>query len=484
MLTENELIKFRRELHSYPETGWCEFVTTHKIVEKLRSFGLDPIYGRQVINPEFVAGRNPAKVEEAKKAALEKGVPPEFIESMQDYTGVAAIFETGRPGPVLAIRFDMDCVDVDEAHEAGHRPFDEGWASTNPGHMHSCGHDGHATMGIAVCNWIQENLDQFCGTIKVVFQPAEEGVRGARPMTETGIFDDVDFFFGNHLGFNLPTGTISPEPGVFQENLDQFCGTIKVVFQPAEEGVRGARPMTETGIFDDVDFFFGNHLGFNLPTGTISPEPGVFLASTKLDATFTGLAAHSGADPQKGKNALLAGAAAALAVHGITRPIGEVTALNVGTLVAGQGRNVVAPNAFMQLEVRGETEELNAYMRDQAIRKIKASADMYDCQVDIVKAGEATEFKPDQEAIELAYIAARNVTTEDLARPLGLKLGSEDCTIMLRRVQQHGGKGTFVVFGCRTSAGHHQRLFDFDEDVIGIALRFYQNLIPMIVGIK
>ena len=71
---------------------------------------------------------------------------------MQDYTGVAAIFETGRPGPVLAIRFDMDCVDVDEAHEAGHRPFDEGWASTNPGHMHSCGHDGHATMGIAVCN--------------------------------------------------------------------------------------------------------------------------------------------------------------------------------------------------------------------------------------------------------------------------------------------------------------------------------------------
>lgn len=54
---------------------------------------------------EFVAGRNPAKVEEAKKAALGKGVPPEFIESMQGYTGVAAIFETGRPGPVLAIRF-------------------------------------------------------------------------------------------------------------------------------------------------------------------------------------------------------------------------------------------------------------------------------------------------------------------------------------------------------------------------------------------
>ena len=377
--TEDEMIAIRHYLHAHPELSLEEFNTSELVAGKLTEWG-------------YTVTRGLAK------------------------TGVVGTLSKGDSPRTIGLRADMDALPIFEA-------TDLPWASTVAGKMHACGHDGHTTMGIAVCNWIQENLDQFCGTIKVVFQPAEEGVRGARPMTETGIFDDVDFFFGNHLGFNLPTGTISPEPGVF-------------------------------------------------------------LASTKLDATFTGLAAHSGADPQKGKNALLAGAAAALAIHGITRPIGEVTALNVGTLVAGQGRNVVAPNAFMQLEVRGETEELNAYMRDQAIRKIKASADMYDCQVDIVKAGEATEFKPDQEAIELAYIAARNVTTEELARPLGLKLGSEDCTIMLRRVQQHGGKGTFVVFGCRTSAGHHQRLFDFDEEVIGIALRFYQNLIPMIVGIK
>ena len=377
-----DLIAHRHDIHQHPDCGF----ETQRTIGKIK---------------EFLEKHNVSS------------------KDMDDATCPGSLFveiKGNLPGKTIGFRADIDALKMKDKSE-------KEWTSKIDGHAHACGHDGHTTMGIAVCNWIQENLDQFCGTIKVVFQPAEEGVRGARPMTETGIFDDVDFFFGNHLGFNLPTGTISPEPGVF-------------------------------------------------------------LASTKLDATFTGLAAHSGADPQKGKNALLAGAAAALAIHGITRPIGEVTALNVGTLVAGQGRNVVAPNAFMQLEVRGETEELNAYMRDQAIRKIKASADMYDCQVDIVKAGEATEFKPDQEAIELAYIAARNVTTEELARPLGLKLGSEDCTIMLRRVQQHGGKGTFVVFGCRTSAGHHQRLFDFDEDVIGIALRFYQNLIPMIVGIK
>ena len=376
-LIANYIKNLRKYFHMYPELSMQEFKTSKKIQEELKK-----------INVPYL-----------------NEVKTEVIASIGN-----------NQGRTIALRCDMDGLKITENTGV---PY----ASINKGIMHACGHDSHISIGLTLAHWIAERKDELKGKFKIVFQPAEEGVRGARPMTETGIFDDVDFFFGNHLGFNLPTGTISPEPGVF-------------------------------------------------------------LASTKLDATFTGLAAHSGADPQKGKNALLAGAAAALAVHGITRPIGEVTALNVGTLVAGQGRNVVAPNAFMQLEVRGETEELNAYMRDQAIRKIKASADMYDCQVDIVKAGEATEFKPDQEAIELAYIAARNVTTEDLARPLGLKLGSEDCTIMLRRVQQHGGKGTFVVFGCRTSAGHHQRLFDFDEDVIGIALRFYQNLIPMIVGIK
>lgn len=418
-----QLVEQRRELHQWPEEGWTEFWTTNYIVNKLRSWGYEVLLGTKIINPEQVFGRNEKLVQEGIKNALARGVSQSFIDETEGYTGCVALLDTGKEGPTTAFRFDIDCVCVNETDNPEHKPNKEGFRSQHTGFMHACGHDSHISIGLTLAHWIAERKDELKGKFKIVFQPAEEGVRGARPMTETGIFDDVDFFFGNHLGFNLPTGTISPEPGVF-------------------------------------------------------------LASTKLDATFTGLAAHSGADPQKGKNALLAGAAAALAIHGITRPIGEVTALNVGTLVAGQGRNVVAPNAFMQLEVRGETEELNAYMRDQAIRKIKASADMYDCQVDIVKAGEATEFKPDQEAIELAYIAARNVTTEELARPLGLKLGSEDCTIMLRRVQQHGGKGTFVVFGCRTSAGHHQRLFDFDEEVIGIALRFYQNLIPMIVGIK
>ena len=422
MYSLNDLVSLRREIHSFPEPGWCEFVTTSKIVERLRSLGVEPLIGKQIINPDFIAGRNPKAVEAAISAAQAKGVSQEILDKMEGYTGAVAVFETGRPGPTIAIRFDIDCVEVSEAQEAKHRPFAEGWSSQNPGRMPACGHDGHLTMGVGVCSWIVENLDKLCGTIKVIFQPAEEGVRGARPIAESGVLDDVDFLFGNHLGLGIDTGIISALPGEF-------------------------------------------------------------LATTKLDATFTGVAAHAGANPEKGKNALLAAATAALAIHAIPRPVGPVSALNVGTLRAGEGRNVLAPNASMQLEVRGESEEVNAFMREEATRRLQAAADMYGCELKLEKAGEATEFKPDPEAIAIAEAAAVKTVGEDKVRHLDLKLGSEDATILLQRVQAHGGKGTFIVFGSKLTAGHHQRLFDFDEEVLSIAVNFYQNLLTETNGI-
>ena len=180
---------------------------------------------------------------------------------------------------------------------------------------------------------------------------------------------------------------------------------------------------------------------------------------------------------------MLAAATAALAIHAIPRPVGPVSALNVGTLRAGEGRNVLAPNASMQLEVRGESEEVNAFMREEATRRLQAAADMYGCELKLEKAGEATEFKPDPEAIAIAEAAAVKTDGEDKVRHLDLKLGSEDATILLQRVQAHGGKGTFIVFGSKLTAGHHQRLFDFDEEVLSIAVNFYQNLLTETNGI-
>ena len=127
-------------------------------------------------------GRSPKKVEAAIERAREAGVSEELLARMEGYTGAVAVLETGRPGPVTAWRCDIDCVLVTESCDASHLPAREGFASEYPGWMHACGHDGHASVGLALARWVMEHKDELVGTIKILFQPAEEGVRGAAAM--------------------------------------------------------------------------------------------------------------------------------------------------------------------------------------------------------------------------------------------------------------------------------------------------------------
>lgn len=91
------------------------------------------------------------------------------------FTGLVATLETGRPGPVIGYRVDMDVLDLNEQLTDDHRPFREGFASCNAGMMHACGHDGHTTIGLGLAEVLMEMREHLCGTIKIVFQPAEEG---------------------------------------------------------------------------------------------------------------------------------------------------------------------------------------------------------------------------------------------------------------------------------------------------------------------
>ncbi|MBQ8828572.1 MAG: amidohydrolase [Burkholderiaceae bacterium] len=423
MYSQEELSRLCHQIHQYPEPGWCEFVTTARLVKHLMPMGLEVLTGTKIINPKYVAGRNLEQVNLFLEKAREYGVSELELKSFEDYTGCVAILKTGRPGPVLAIRCDIDCVEVSESTDPQHRPAKEGWASQNEGCMHSCGHDAHQTIGIGLCSWLADHRDELCGTIKVLFQPAEEGVRGARPMAESGILDDVDYFFASHIGIDVPTGKISAHPGCF-------------------------------------------------------------LASKKLDAVFTGKASHAGANAERGRNALLAASTAALAVTAIARHGQGRSAVNVGTLHAGEGRNVIASTAKLQLEVRGETEEINSYMYEEAVRRLEGAATMYGCTLEILPQGEATEFNPDEKAILLAEEVANEIVGKENTARLHQPMGSEDATIMLKRVQSHGGIGTYLLFGSDLKAGHHQNLFDFDEKVIGIALRFYEALVSKISGVK
>jgi len=86
-------------------------------------------------------------------------------------TGVMGILKTGKPGPVVALRFEMDANDLNESREESHRPFKEGFSSVNEPATHACGHDGHVAIGVGIAKLLMQCRDQLAGTIKLIFQP-------------------------------------------------------------------------------------------------------------------------------------------------------------------------------------------------------------------------------------------------------------------------------------------------------------------------
>ena len=125
--------------------------------------------------------------------AKEQGGDEHFLESVKGgFTGVVGIVKNGE-GPVIGLRFDMDALDIQEDLTDNHRPFREGFASVNGNVMHACGHDGHTAAGLGIAEILMKLKKEIKGTIKLIFQPAEEGVMGAKSMVTAGVVDDVDY---------------------------------------------------------------------------------------------------------------------------------------------------------------------------------------------------------------------------------------------------------------------------------------------------
>ena len=208
----HQIIDQRHELHRYPEEGWTEFWTTAYIAKYLRGLGIEVLMGEKVISREDCLGRNPQLVAAGIEAAKAKGVCECLLDEMQELTGCVAVLDTGRPGPTVALRFDIDCVNVLESTDPNHLPAKEGWRSERDGLMHACGHDAHAATGMAICRWAKDHLDQLNGKLKVVFQPAEEGVRGASAVAASGVLDDCDYFLTSHVSLMAKSGEVLASP--------------------------------------------------------------------------------------------------------------------------------------------------------------------------------------------------------------------------------------------------------------------------------
>ena len=114
----DQLIEIRRHLHTMPEEGWSEFTTTAFIVGKLREYGYEVLLGKKVINPDNCLGRNLKVVEAGLKLARENGVSEELLAEMDGLTGCVGVLDTGRPGPVTTLRFDIDCLAIEELFDA------------------------------------------------------------------------------------------------------------------------------------------------------------------------------------------------------------------------------------------------------------------------------------------------------------------------------------------------------------------------------
>lgn len=406
-------IKRRRDLHMHAESGWVEFRTASLVAERLIELGYEVLLGEQVIEEKAMMGVPDEKVLEGHmQRAIEQGAKKELVEKMRGgKTGVVGILKFSKPGPAVGLRFDMDSNDVTETNDESHFPNIEGFSSINKTFMHACGHDGHTSVGLAVAEILMNLKDELVGTVKLVFQPAEEGVRGARAMVEKGIVDDVNYMLGAHFGFKADT-------------TGSFCCNV-----------------------------YG------------------FLATSKYDAEFTGVPAHAGAAPEAGKNALLASACAALNLHAIARHSAGTSRINVGVLNAGSGRNVLPANALLKLETRGATSQINDYMADEAKRIIKAAADMYDVEFAITEMGGAAGGDNSEELSEKIKQVAERLGIFNKIIPECDFGASEDFSYFMERVQQKGGQAAYMMVGANLAAGHHDSRFDFDEQALDFATK-------------
>jgi amidohydrolase len=196
---EKDLLAWRRHLHQHPELSNREVETAKFVAEKLRGFGLQPQIG--------IAR-----------------------------TGVVAVLTGARPGPVVALRADMDGLPVTEEVDVPFASRAKGEYEGKPvGVMHACGHDTHMAIALASAKILSDLKGQLRGTVKFIFQPAEEGAprdeqpAGAELMVKEGVLKtpDVDAIFGLHVFANVPAGHLGWRSGPFMAAADTFDITVR-----------------------------------------------------------------------------------------------------------------------------------------------------------------------------------------------------------------------------------------------------------------
>jgi hippurate hydrolase len=375
-----DMTAWRRQLHAHPETAFEEHETASFVAARLAELGLP-------------TDRGLAK------------------------TGVVATIAGNRPGPAIALRADMDALHIHERNGFAH-------ASTEPGKMHACGHDGHTAMLLGAARYLAETRN-FAGTVHVVFQPAEENEGGGRAMVEEGLFR------------RFP-----------------------------------------------VDAVYGMHNWPGLPVGEFAVRPGAMLAACDLfEIVVEGTGAHA-ALPHLGIDPIICAAQIATALQTVTsrntHPL-ESAVLSITQFHGGDTWNVIPDRVVLRGTARSFKPELSGRI-EAALRRIATgTAAAMGARVEITYDRRYPATVNSAAETEVAIAAASAVVgPSHVDRNVQPTMGSEDFAFMLN---EKPGCYIFIGNGVgERSAGLHNPHYDFNDEILPIGASYWARLVEQVLG--
>ncbi|MFH1560128.1 MAG: amidohydrolase [Chloroflexota bacterium] len=367
--SREEMVSLRRDLHAHPELSFQEERTSLLVAQRLEALGLD----------------------------VSTGIAK---------TGVVGLIKGGVPGPTLMLRADMDALPIQETSDRAYR-------SQTAGVMHACGHDGHTAVLLSVAGILARHREALKGQVKLIFQPAEENMGGARQMIAEGVMDDppVDRVLGFHIWNALPVGQIGVKPGAIFASVDELLLVVK------GRGGHGA-----------------------MPHQAVDP---VTMSAQVITALQTLVSREK--HPLQG------------------------AVLTIGTIHGGTVFNVIAD----QVEMKGTLRTFNQGVRQMFLRRIPevlagvCAALNGTFEFDAVQGCPAVENDPS--VADFVYSLASNVVGQANLPPIEPSTVGDDMALFLQKAP-----GCYFLVGSSNpvaglDAPHHSSSFDFDECALSIA---------------
>jgi len=365
-----QLVSWRRDFHRHPELALEEHRSAGIIAEELSRLGF-------------------------------------HVETGLAETGVVGLLEGDEPGPVVMARFDMDALPIEEANQTD-------YVSENNGVMHACGHDGHMAIGLGVATILAGHRERLAGSVKLVFQPAEEGGGGAKRMLEEGVLENPrpDVALITHLWNEQPLGMACVTAGPVMAAAERWSCEVR------GQGGHGA-----------------------LPHQAVDP----ILAASQIVTSLQSVVSRN------------------------VSPI-DTAVVTVGSFHGGEAFNVIPDS----VDLTGTIRTFDSDVRDKVLKRVRqiveGIASAHDASADLHMERLTPAVVNDPEVVEVVRQGAEAVLGEENVLSGERTMGSEDAAYFTEQIP-----GCYFFIGSANAergldASHHNPHFDFDEDALPIGV--------------